>query len=255
MLTAIVRPPTDALARCELTYLDREPIDAALALQQHAAYVSCLRALGVEVVALPPEANLPDATFVEDAAIVLDEVAVITRPGAASRLPEVPSVADALRPYRPLLAITAPGTLDGGDVLHIDRDLYVGTGGRSNVEGIAQLRDLLAPHGYRVHAVAVTGCLHLKSAVTYLGDGLLLANPAWLDLAPLARYDLLPVAPEEPFAANTLRLGDTLLHPAGFPRTTDLLAKRNVTLRTLDISEMQKAEAALTCLSLPFTIA
>jgi dimethylargininase len=254
VLTAIVRPPTAAIARCELTYLNREPIDAGRALQQHAAYVACLHELGVEIVALPPEADLPDATFVEDTAIVLDEVAVITRPGAASRLPEVPSVAEALRPHRPLLTITAPGTLDGGDVLHIDRDLYVGAGGRSNAEGIAQLRDLLAPHGYRVHAVAVTGCLHLKSAVTHLGGGLLLANPAWLNLAPLAHYNVLPVAEDEPYAANTLRIADSTLRPTGFPRTTELLAARGLTLRTLDISEMQKAEAALTCLSLPFAL-
>lgn len=251
-LTAIVRPPTAAIARCELTYLDREPIDADLALQQHAAYVACLRDLRMEVLALPPEADLPDATFVEDAAVVLDEVAVITRPGAASRHPEVTSVSEALRPYRTLLTITTPGTLDGGDVLHIGHDLYVGAGGRSNAEGVAQLRDLLAPHGYRVHAVNVTGCLHLKSAVTSLGDGLLLVNPDWLDLAPFTQYELLSVAPDEPYAANTLRIGDTTLHPAGFPHTTNLLAAHGLSLRTLDISEMQKAEAALTCLSLPF---
>ncbi len=254
-LTALVRPPTAAIARCELTYLEREPIDAERALAQHTAYVACLRDLGIEVVALPPEPDLPDATFVEDAAILLDEVAVITRPGAASRRPEVASVAEALRPHRPLLTITAPATLDGGDVLHIDRDLYVGSGGRSNAAGIAQLRDLLAPYGYRVHAVAVTGCLHLKSAATSLGAGLLLINPAWLDLAPFAGYELLPVAADEPYAANTLRVGATTLHPTGFPRTTELLVARGHSIRTLDISEMQKAEAALTCLSLPFAAA
>lgn len=251
-LTAIVRPPTAAIANCELTYLDRDPINPDLALQQHTAYVTCLRDLGVEIITLPPEANLPDATFVEDTAILLDEVAVITRPGAASRQPEIPSIAEALRSYRTILTITAPGTLDGGDVMEIDHDLYVGLGGRSNAEGINQLRDHLAPHGYRVHAVNVTGCLHLKSAVTYLGDDTILVNPEWLDLAPLAQYQSLTIAPDEPFAANTLRIGDTTLHPAGFPHTTEILAAHGLTLRTLIISEMQKAEGALTCLSLPF---
>src|SRR5262249_26058990 len=151
MLTALIRPPTAALARCELTYLAREPIDVALALLQHAAYVACLQALGLRILALPPEPDLPDAVFVEDAAIVVDEVAVMPRPGATTRQGEVGSVAEALRPYRTLRFLAAPATLDGGDVLRIGRTFYVGAGGRTNEEGVAQLREHLAPHGYQVH--------------------------------------------------------------------------------------------------------
>src|SRR5579884_2789189 len=188
MLTALVRPPTDALARCELTYLQREPIDAALAQRQHTAYVDALHELGVRILALPPEPNMPDAVFVEDTAVVVDEVAVITRPGAASRRDEVASIALALRPYRELRALVAPATLDGGDVMQVERVFYVGIapGGRTNEEGVAQLRVHLAPYGYTVRAVHLDGCLHLKTAATYLGRGMLLANPAWL---PGSRFD------------------------------------------------------------------
>ncbi|HEX6819058.1 MAG TPA: N(G),N(G)-dimethylarginine dimethylaminohydrolase [Ktedonobacterales bacterium] len=254
MLTALVRPPTAALARCELTYLDREPIDATRAQRQHAAYVECLRDLDVRILALAPEPELPDAVFVEDTAIVVDEVAVITRPGAASRRSEVTTVAEALRPYRTLRALTAPATLDGGDVLEIGRAFYVGIapGGRSNEEGVAQLREHLSPYGYSVHAVPLDGCLHLKTAATYLGRGLLLANPAWLDGARFEGVEMLAVPHDEPYAANTLTIGETTLLPANFPRTRALLERHGFSVRTLDTSEMQKAEAGVTCQSIPF---
>jgi len=252
MFTALVRPPTAALARCELTYLAREPIDADLALRQHASYVACLRDLGLRILTLPPEPDLPDAVFVEDAAIVVDEVAIITRPGAASRQPEVATVADALRPHRPLRFLTAPATLDGGDVLHIGRAFYVGVGGRTNGEGAAQLGEHLAPHGYEVHPIALDDCLHLKTACTYLGRNLLLANPTWVDAAQFVGCEILAVPPEEPYAANTLTLGDTTLLPANFPQTRALLEGRGFTVHTLDTSELQKAEAGVTCQSVLF---
>jgi dimethylargininase len=254
MLTAIVRPPTAALARCELTYLAREPIDVTLASAQHAAYVTCLRDLGLRILALAPEPDLPDATFVEDTAIVVDEVAVITRPGATSRQPEVATMAEALRPHRPLRFLTAPATLDGGDVLCIGRAFYVGVaaGGRTNSEGVAQLRAHLTPHGYTVEAVALDGCLHLKTAATYLGRGLLLANPSWLDSAQFADCEPVAVPSDEPYAANTLTIGETTLLPANFPLTRNLLEARGFTVRTLDTSELQKAEAGVTCQSILF---
>lgn len=254
MLTALVRPPTDALARCELTYLDREPIDVAQAQRQHAAYVDCLRELGVRILALSPEPEMPDAIFVEDTAIVVDEVAVITRPGANSRRGEVATVAEALRPYRSIRTLTAPATLDGGDVLEIGRAFYVGIapGGRSNEEGVAQLHEHLAPYGYTVHAVALDGCLHLKTAATYLGRGSLLAHPAWLDLERFANVELLAVPADEPYAANTLTIGDTTLLPANFPQTRALLERHGFTVRTIETTELQKAEAGVTCQSILF---
>lgn len=252
MLTAIVRPPSPALARCELTYLERQPIDPAVARRQHAAYVGCLRDLGVRVIELPPEPDLPDATFVEDTAVVVGEVAVVTSPGAASRSAEVEAVAAALAPYRPLRRLTPPSTLDGGDVLRIGRTFYVGVGGRTNRAGIAQIRDALAPFGYEVTTVESHGCLHLKSAATWLGGDTVLLNPGWVDPDAFAGLDAQPVAPDEPFAANTLTIGGVTLLPSDFPKTQSLLERRGFTVRTLDVSELQKAEAALTCLSLLF---
>ncbi len=254
MLTAITRAPSAAIARCELTYLAREPIDVARALRQHDAYVACLRDLGVRVVELPAEPDLPDATFVEDAAIVLDEVAVITRPGAASRRPETASVAAALESFRPLRFLEAPATLDGGDVLRVGRVLYVGSGARSNDAGIAQLAGILSPHGYTVRPARFDGCLHLKSAVTHLGGRLLLANTGWVDVAQFEDCQALAVPPDEPHAANTLIIAGATLLPAGNPRTQALLEARGFTVRPLDISELQKAEAGVTCSSLLFSI-
>lgn len=254
MTIALVRPPTEAIARCELTYLTREPIDVSLALAQHAAYVQALQACGARVIGLSPAPDLPDAPFVEDTAIVLDEVAVLTIPGAASRRSEVPTVAAALEPYRPLLRLTSPATLDGGDVVRVGHTLYVGAGGRSNAEGIRQLAALLDPYGYIVRSVPVTGCLHLKTACTALDDSCLLVNPDWLDTSAFAGagLDLLPIAPEEPFAADTLTLAGVTFLPDGCPRTRALLEARGLTVQPLDVSEFEKAEASVTCLSIIF---
>jgi dimethylargininase len=253
MLTAITRAPSAAIARCELTFLAREPIDLTRALGQHDVYVECLRQLGVRVVEVPAEPDLPDATFVEDAALVLDELVVITRPGAPSRRTELASVAAALEPYRPLRFLEAPATLDGGDVLRIDRTLCVGVGSRTNVDGAAQLAAILAPYGYTVRTASFDGCLHLKSAVTYLGRGLVLANLDWVDAGQFAGCQALAVPPDEPHAANTLTISGVTLVPAGNPHTEALLAAHGFTVRPLDISELQKAEAGVTCSSLLFT--
>ena len=173
---ALTRPPSSALAGCALTYLERQPIDIGRALEQHACYVAALQTCGVRVQALPALEDLPDAVFVEDTAVIVDECAVITRPGIDSRRPEVESIALALAPHRPTVRITTPGTLDGGDVLRVGRTLFVGQTPRTNAEGTRQLREALAPHGYDVLPAVPTGCLHLKSAVTWIGDETLLVN-------------------------------------------------------------------------------
>jgi dimethylargininase len=251
-LVAIVRPPTDALARCELTHLAREPLDVNLARIQHGGYVALLEELGAHVVALPEEPSLPDAVFVEDAAVVLDEVAVLTNPGAESRRAEVPSVAAALAPFRPLVRMESPATLDGGDVLRIDRTLFVGRSRRTNDAGLDRLAEATAPHGYTVHPVPVDGCLHLKSACSYLGRGVVLANPACVDARPFANYQLLVVADGEPRAANAFRVGDTVVIAAGFPGTAHRIRAAGFPVRTVPLSELQKAEAGGSCMSLVF---
>jgi dimethylargininase len=255
MPIAITRAVSARLADCELSFVDRTPIDVPLAQAQHLAYVQALRSHGCEVIELPAQDAFPDSVFVEDVALVLDEVAVMTRPGAATRRGEGATVAPVLARYRKLLAIDAPGTIDGGDVLRVGRDIYVGQSARSNAEGIAQLRQLLAPYGYAVHGVATRDCLHLKSAVTAVADDTLLINPVWVDTAPFARYRLIEIDPGEEHAANTLRVGPGVIHPDCFPRTRRRLHDAGIAVTTVDVSELQKAEGAVTCCSLVFAAA
>jgi dimethylargininase len=251
MLTALTRAVSPSFAECELLFHQREPIDVSLAILQHARYEQCLRRLGVRVLSLPAEPELPDAVFVEDPAVVVDEVAVLTAPVPLLRRREVASIAAALRPYRPLRYITGSGaSLEGGDVLRIDHTLYVGLSRRTNAEGVGQLAAALQPYGYELVTVPVTGCLHLKSACTYVGQGTLLINRHWLDPDALRAFDAVAVAPEEPGAANALLIGETVLLPESSPRTRELLARRGFRVESVDNSEFQKAEGALTCCSI-----
>jgi dimethylargininase len=249
---AITRAVPSSITRCQLTYLKREPIDLERAVAQHAAYAGLLRGLGLEVIELPADPDLPDSCFVEDVAVVLDELAVLAMPGAPSRRGEIPAVESALAHFRPLAHVRPPATLEGGDVLRVERTLFVGRSPRTNDTGIARLAALAEPLGYQVVPVAVTGCLHLKSAVTALDHERVLANRAWIDTAPFRRFDVLEVAPEEPGAANVLRVqGLVIAHP-GFPRTRERVVALGYDVHPLDISEFLKAEAALTCKSLLF---
>jgi dimethylargininase len=182
--------------------------------------------------------------------VVVNEVAVMTRMGAESRRKESESLAQALARFRPLRWLREPATLEGGDVLGCGSTLYVGLSARTNWEGVAQLAAYLEPFGYSVIPVEVRGCLHLKSACCYLGGQTILANRDWFDTAPFAGFQIVDVPPEEPRAANILVIGDTALVPASFPGTARILEQRGLKVRTLDISELMKAEAALTCSSI-----
>jgi dimethylargininase len=250
MPVAITRKVPPSIGRCELTHLERRDIDVARAAAQHEAYERCLERLGCRVVSLPAEPELPDSVFVEDAAVVLDELAVMTRPGAESRRAETASIAKVLADYRPLAAIAAPATLDGGDVLVLDRRVLVGLSSRSDPAGVGQLRERLAPHGYAVEPVAVRGCLHLKSAVTRVAPDAVLLNPQWVDRSLFADLDRIEVDPAEPYAANGLPVGGALVYPDAFPRTADRLRQRGIRLELLALSELAKAEGAVTCCSL-----
>jgi dimethylargininase len=238
------------MARCELTHLPREAIDLELAAAQHAAYEEALTGLGFTILQLEAEPALPDSVFVEDAAVVLDEVAIITRPGAPARRPETVRVAEALSSLRRLAEIVEPGTLDGGDVLRLGTRLFVGQSGRTNGEGIHQLRDLVAPCGYTVLAVPVDGCLHLKSAVTQVAADMLLVNTDWVPVAAFHGWRLIEVDPREPYAANALLAAGSVLYPASCPHTAARLRAHGIDVRPLDISEISKAEGAVTCCSL-----
>jgi dimethylargininase len=252
VLTAITRAVSPAIVNCELTFVARQSIDLSKARDQHRAYEQLLEKLGARVISLAAEPALADSMFVEDPAIVLDELAVILPLGTKSRQPEAASLAQALSSFRKLADITAPGRMEGGDVLRIHRTLYVGLTSRTNGEGIRQLEAILAPHDYKVVGVPVTGCLHLKSAVTFLGRNTLLANRAWFDSTPFPTYEWIDVDPDEPHAANALALGDTVIFPTSFPKTLARIESAGFHVTPLDISELQKAESGLTCSSLLF---
>ncbi len=247
---AFTRDVSPTITQCELTHLARSPIDVGVARHQHRAYEALLASLGCAVRRVTPAPEHPDAVFIEDTAVVLDEMAVITRPGAAARRDEVTAVADALAPLRLLTRIESPATLDGGDVLVIGRVVYVGETGRTNTEGVAQLRAVLAPVGYEVKGVPVSGCLHLKTAVTAVDETTVLLNPAWVDVAAFGAYRVLTVDEREPMAANALRVGEALVYGGSFPRTLERLHAAGFRPHTVDVSELAKAEGAVTCCSL-----
>jgi dimethylargininase len=257
MHIALTRPPSPRLGECELTHLPRTPINADLVCAQHRGYCVALGRLGCDVYELPATPDLPDGVFVEDRAIVLDEVAIITRSAAVSRRNETLTVEAALRQHRAIEHITTPATLDGGDVLRLGRTLFVGVTPRTNTEAVTQLREHLAPQGYSVCAVPVHGSLHLKSGCSVLGPDLLVINRDWVDtdaiLATATAVRFVDVDPREPRGGNHLLLGDTVLSPASCPRTVGRIRELGVTVETVDVSELEKAEAGVTCSSLVFS--
>lgn len=252
MRVAVIREIGASLADCELSFVARSPIDVERARRQHHAYAEALASLGCHVQTLPALDGHPDAVFVEDVAVVVDEIAVMTRPGAASRRGEGDSVAAALARFRTIAHLHEPATLDGGDVLRIGHDVLVGESARSNRAGIEQLQALLGPHGYRVRGVAIHGCLHLKSAVTEVAEGVVLVNPDWIDAKQLDGLRIIEIDAAEPHAANALRIGASVIYPDCFPRTQALIEALGVAVVTVDVSELQKAEGAVTCCSLVF---
>jgi dimethylargininase len=252
VLIAIARRISPSFANGERTHVERRPIDLTAANLEHTAYLDALRALGASVVHASEAPDQPDAVFVEDTAIVLDEVAVITRPGAATRRPETTGIAQLLSNYRPLCHVEAPATLDGGDVLRVERVLYVGQTSRTNSAAIGQLQSLLKPWDYRVVPVAVTGCLHLKSAVTLVGAHRLLVNRAWTNPNAFAACEPLDVAPEEPFGANALLVRGRVIYPAHCARTAERLERAGIEVIRTACSEIAKAEGGVTCCSLVF---
>lgn len=252
MPTALMRGVSSSINRCELTYLGRECIRVAEATRQHLAYKEALEQSNVEVIDLPEMHDLPDAVFVQDNATVLDEVAVVSRMGRSVRQPEVPSVASRLAQYRPLAFLRPPAALEGGDVIRVGRTLYVGLSGRTNLHGVNQLRQITEPFGYRVEPVEVKGCLHLTTACSFVGRNVILANTDWVDVGRFEGVEVVGVPPAEPFAGNTVLVGDTVILPSSAPQTYSLLEGRGYKLRAVDISEFHKAEGGLSCLSIIF---
>lgn len=254
MPLAFTRAVSPRLAECALTHLGRQPIDVARATAQHAAYEQALREAGYDIVRLPDLPGDPDAVFVEDTAILLGQHAIITRPGAASRAGETLSTAMGLQSHFSLHYLSA-GTLDGGDVLRIENRLYVGLSSRTNLLGAQALEAAVSPLGFWVVPVELDRCLHLKTAVTFAGlddHGVptILVNEEWVDPDYFSDTQALAIPAEEPFAANVVRAGDRLIMAAGCPGTSAMLREFGFDVVEVDVSELQKAEAGGTCMSL-----
>ncbi len=246
-MIAITRDVSPSIAHAELTHLERVPIDYERAHAQHEQYRALLASLGCEVISLSADTAFPDCVFIEDTAIVFDDLAVITRPGAESRRGEVAVVAEALARFRPLVHLEAPATLDGGDVLVLGERIFVGASSRTNAEALRQLRALT---GREVIRVDVHGALHLKTAVTAVADDTLLINREWLDIAPFEGCSFIDIDPAEPFGANAVRVGQSLIYPTAYARTRARLEAYGLDVRTVDADELGKAEGGVTCCSL-----
>ena len=245
--TSIVRPPSSRLAEGIVTHISRTTVDVELARAQHAAYASALAGSGWKVEQVPVAEECPDSVFVEDTVVVCDDLAVLTRPGAPPRRPEVDGVAAVMASLGLRTArIEAPGTLDGGDVLQAGTTVYVGRGGRTNGEGIRQLRALLAPLGRTVTGVPLGEVLHLKSAVTALPDGTFLLLP---DLVPAGLFPAVRPVTEESGCHVVPLGGDRVLIAASAPRTAESLEDLGFTPVVVDIGEFEKLEGCVTCLS------
>jgi dimethylargininase len=250
MTIAITRKISPRFNECEITHIDRTPIDLDVARAQHEKYVHALAEIGCQVIELPAEADLPDSVFVEDTAFILPEVAVITRPGADSRKPETESIIQALSPHRALVHVTEPATVDGGDVLVLGKNIYVGISTRSNAASVKQMQELLDNYGYTVTGVEMRDCLHLKTAVTQVDDKTLLINPKWVDNFHFKDFDWIIVDPSEPFAANCLPVNGEIIFPTAFPKTRAKLEARGYKVKAVSVDELAKAEGAVTCCSL-----
>ncbi len=249
---AITRLPGADFAAGETTQKDVSP-DFAKLREQHAAYVGALEKAGLSVQVLPALPGSPDAYFVEDPAVVVPGVAVLTRPGAPSRRAEVAAIQPALAAHRATRTLASPGTLDGGDVLIVDKRVFIGISDRSNEHGARQLADILREYGFDSEFVELAAGLHLKSSVNAIGDNRLLATPEFVGHPAFASFDQFVLPNHEAHGANCLRVNELVLVPANAPETADYLAAQGMEVVSLDVGEVQKMDGGLTCMSLRFS--
>jgi dimethylargininase len=249
---AITRGVSSRIAACQLTYRSREEVNYEKATSQLESYVELLRRWDVDLMPVAASDSYPDCCFVQDTAVVLDEVCVIASMGASTRLGEVSEVEKLLAPFRKVRRIFAPATLDGGDVVQFGKRLFVGLSTRTNARGIAALASIVEAFGYTVVPVSVNGGLHLTTGCGIVNDETVLLNPRWLDASAFKGLRQLHVSEEEPWAANTIRVEDAVCLESEAPSTMDLVGPYAGSIDTLDISEFRKAEGSLSCLSLIF---
>jgi dimethylargininase len=251
-LVALTHAPSPQMEGCELTFVERATIDFPRALQQHEAYCRLLRDCGAEVHLLSTNGDQPDCVFVEDTAVVLDEIAVVGSMGAKSRRPETEAIARELGKFREVERIELPGTLEGGDVLRVGRQLLVGVSSRTNDSGLRCFAEIVGRFGYEIIPVPVHNCLHLKTACTALPDQTLLVNPAWVGMEALRSYECICIPDREPWGANVALVNEIVCLSTEHKLTAEMISKRGFEVRTVDLSEFAKAEGGITCLSILF---
>jgi dimethylargininase len=249
-MLALVHVPSPRINDAERTYTAQITIDYSRALGQHAEYCRMLERCGAKVRMLDVNRDLPDSVFIEDTAVVLDEVAVLASMGAISRRAEPAGIEPVLRDYRRVHRVELPATLEGGDVLPVGRTILVGLSSRTNAASLEAFEAIVRSYGYRVIAVEVRNCLHLKTACTALPDGKLLVNPDWVGMQALHGFEIVPVPEEEPLAADVLSIGSRVCLPAEHVRTADRIRQLGFDVETVDLSEFAKADGGITCLSI-----
>ncbi len=254
MYIALMREVSPSIANCEVTNITGRPIDPQQAAKEHESYAQCLRDLGYKIHMIEADENLPESSFIEDTAIVLDEIAVIAHPGASSRRGETKAVSEALSIYRDLDFIGESGTLDGGDVLKVGRVIYAGKSCRSSAVGIGRLREIVRRYDYEVISVPVNGCLHLKTAASLVADDTLLINPQWVNPDDFRDLELVTVDPSEPYGANSLMVEGGIIYSISYPNTRRKLDGMGLNVEAIDITELSKAEGNISCCCIPFAL-
>lgn len=249
---AIVRDVPESFNRCVSNSNTYDDIDTELAKLQHQQYCKTLSLLGINLIRLDTDDSLPDCCFTEDTAVIIDDLAIITSPGIESRVAETIALEKTLALYKGIFRISQPGTIEGGDVLRIERTLYIGISSRTNSEGIRQMAAILEPRGYCIVPVEIRNTLHLKSVCTYLGNGLIIVAEGYFDLNIFSGFEKIIVPEEEAYCANCLSVNRRVIIPKGFPKTKELLEEKGLLVIELEMSEFRKADGALTCLSVIF---
>ena len=249
---AIVRRIPNSFKHCITTMENKVPINVEMARVQHQNYCEILESLGLQLIRLDADEDLPDCCFTEDTVIVMDEIAIIANPVMSSRKGELDEIINTLKPYRKLYQLQSPAYLDGGDVIQIDRKLFIGLSARTNMAAIEQVADWVAGYGYEVISVPVNNTLHLKSASTYIGMGTVLLSPENVDPIYFSKYQVIEVPSSESYCADALAVGNNVLIPEGYPGTKAKLIQHGFQVITLDVSEIKKADGALTCMSVIF---
>lgn len=248
---AIVRRPTHTFAQ-GITEANLGKPDYQVAIKQHDAYCEALIKCGLQLTVMEGDPTFPDSCFIEDTAVVTKDFGVIARPGNKKRLGEEVEVRKVLEPLMPLYSITDPGTLDGGDVMQADNHFFIGLSNRTNLTGSRQLKDFLSTHNYDVVVIPICNILHFKTGVNYLGENNLLIQEGICTMNELSKFNKIVIMQDELYAANCLRINDYVLIPKGFPKTKKSVENLGYKIIELELSEFQKMDGGLSCLSLRF---